>query len=133
MFELLKEGHDVVIGSRYAPGASIAGWPMKRLIISKIVTLLLRVMLRVPVTDPLSGFVGVRTPEILTNDIKYANYKFLLELIVATKSLRIKETPILFTDRHKGESKLSLRVARNFLELVLRLLVRNLIGFARSH
>jgi len=121
-FEQLDRGFDVVVGSRYVPGGRTEGWPGKRIAVSKVATLVARLLFRLPVRDPMSGFVGCRSGRILAEGFRFADYKFLLEMMVTNRSLHVTEVPIVFRDRMRGKSKLKGRTMLLYLELVARLL-----------
>jgi dolichol-phosphate mannosyltransferase len=127
MFAKLEEGYDVVVGSRYTAGGKVRGWPGSRIAVSRIATFLARVLLRVPVKDPMSGFVGCSSPNILVKSIEHAEYKFLVELLAKNRNLRVEEVPILFKDRIYGESKLGGTTILLYLQLLLRLILRNIL------
>ena len=122
MFEELEHGFDVVVGSRYVPGGNTIGWPGSRTAISKIATAIARAAFRVPVNDPMSGFVGCRSGRLLEEGFDNADFKFLLEMLVRNRSLRVTEVPIVFHDRAKGTSKLDAITIALFLGLLIRLL-----------
>jgi len=122
MFEKLEQGFDVVVGSRYIPKGDIVGWPGSRIAISKVATTMARAVFRVPVNDPMSGFVGCRSGRLLEEGFDHADFKFLLEMLVKNRSLRVTEVPIVFHDRAKGTSKLGAITIALYIGLVLRLL-----------
>jgi len=122
MFEELEHGFDVVVGSRYIPKGDIVGWLGSRIAISKVATAIARAVFRVPVSDPMSGFVGCRSGKLLEEGFDHADFKFLLEMLVKNRSLRVTEVPIVFHDRAKGTSKLDAITIVLFLGLLIRLL-----------
>jgi dolichol-phosphate mannosyltransferase len=124
IFEGLEKGFDVVVGSRYAQGGRIVGWPGSRIAASKIATSVARLLFRLPVKDPMSGFVGCRSKSNLTDGFEIADFKFLLEMMVRNPSLRVTETPIVFHDRRRGKSKLGGFTVLLYLGLVFRLFFR---------
>jgi len=121
IFEKLDSGYDVVVGSRYVSGGGVEGWPASRIAISKIATMIGRVFLRIKIRDPMSGFVGVKSKDILAHGFVDANYKFLLEIIARNRRLRVAEVPIIFKDRQYGESKLGAKTILLYLTLVMKL------------
>jgi dolichol-phosphate mannosyltransferase len=128
MFGALESGYDIVVGSRYVPDGAIVGWKGHRIAISKGATFIARFLLRLPVKDPMSGFVGCRSPSILTESINMANYKFLVEILSKNTHLNVSEVPIVFHDRTRGESKLSEGTIVQYLQLVLGLFLQRLIN-----
>jgi len=122
MLQQIRQGFDVVVGSRYVPGGRVVGWTGARIAVSRIATLIARILLRIPLRDPMSGFVACSDPEILVRNIKWADYKFLLEIVARDSRLRVTEVPIVFRDRLRGKSKLGMRTLMLYLFLVFRLL-----------
>ncbi len=129
----LDEGFDVVVGSRYVRGGRIVGWPGSRIAVSKIATLIARLMFHLPVKDPMSGFVGCRSGQSLSDGFKIADFKFLLEMMVRNPRLRVTETPIVFHDRTRGKSKLGTSSILLYLKLVVDLFFRRRRRVTSSH
>ena len=106
------EEYDLVIGSRYVPGGGIANWPLHRRALSAWANFYTRMLLRVPVRDCTSGYRLYRR-EVLEGVNPFAvsssGYSFLEEMVqrVHRAGFRIGETPILFEDRLRGQSKIS--------------------------
>jgi dolichol-phosphate mannosyltransferase len=130
MIQQVEEGYDVVVGSRYVAGGKIVGWPGSRKAVSQGATWIARLLLRVPLKDPMSGFVCVRSPAILRKGFDYADYKFGLEIVSRNRQLSVTEVPITFQDRTRGKSKLGSGTIFQYLVLVIRLLLG--IGMERS-
>ena len=114
---------DLVIGSRYVPGGSIPHWPWFRRALSRVGNFYAGVVLGTSVRDNTSGYRVYRA-EIL-KDIDCAStrakgYGFMIETAyrVWLRGGRIVESPIAFTDRVRGYSKMTLRVAAEELLLV---------------
>ncbi len=122
LLEKVSQGYDIVAGSRYIKGGRIVGWTGLRIAISRFATMLARILLRVPLKDPMSGFVACSSPKILVDGIKLADYKLLLEIVARNRHLRVTEVPIVFKDRTRGKSKLGGRTLFLYVLLVFRLL-----------
>jgi dolichol-phosphate mannosyltransferase len=122
IFEKLNAGYDVVIGSRHAEGGAILGWTGYRIAISLIATRLVAMLFRVNTTDPMSGFVGCRSAQLLVTGFKGSGFKFLLEILVRNPTLRVADVPIVFHNRAHGSSKLGSQTIIQFLTQVIRLL-----------
>ncbi len=120
MFEKLNEGYDVVVGSRYIPGGGVTGWPGYRFAISRGATAIAKAFFKMPVKDPLSGFVAVRSSDVLANNIRNPGSKFMLEVIISNNDLRFAEIPINFLNRRRGESKMSVKLMLFYLAMVGR-------------
>jgi dolichol-phosphate mannosyltransferase len=123
ILEQLANGYDVVVGSRYIDGGGCEGWPGRRIAISRIATMIGRLLLRLRIRDPMSGFVGVKSKDILTDGFSDADYKFLVEILARHRNLRVTEVPIVFRDRTYGKSKLGAKTILLYLALVMRLVV----------
>ncbi|MCH2154237.1 MAG: polyprenol monophosphomannose synthase, partial [Phycisphaerales bacterium] len=112
---------DFVVGSRYVPGGSTEdGWGVLRWVNSKVATLMARPFTRVK--DPMSGFLGLHKSTFEScADLDPIGYKIGLELIVKGRCESVVEVPIHFSTRQHGESKLTLKVQRDYLRHILRL------------
>ncbi|NHI82939.1 MAG: polyprenol monophosphomannose synthase [Candidatus Thorarchaeota archaeon] len=129
LFEKLDEGYDVVIGSRYILGGGVKGWPAYRVVMSKGATAIAKALFRMPVKDPMSGFVAVRSSDILIESIKNPGSKFVLEVIIGNCSLRYAEIPINFENRRRGESKMSIQLMLFYLAMVGRAFLSGLLNW----
>jgi len=125
MLEAARDA-DVVVGSRYTHGISIVNWPLNRLIISKLGTAYARLLTGLPITDCTSGFKCYRA-EVLRainlDTIRSNGYVFQVETSFRAWRLgyRLKDFPIIFYERTKGESKLHLDIAFEAFVVVARL------------
>jgi dolichol-phosphate mannosyltransferase len=120
--EFLKNPNGIVVGSRYIEGASIVGWPFKRRLLSRGAAKIARYGLKVgKITDPMSGFFIL--PRAIVKDILFDSrgFKILLEILVKTSGVEIKEIPYMFTDRESGVSKLDFSVILDYMKSVWRL------------
>ncbi|MAT80809.1 MAG: hypothetical protein CMJ29_04080 [Phycisphaerae bacterium] len=119
--EALSDGAEFVIGSRYVPGGSTEdGWGYLRWVNSKVATVMARPFTRVK--DPMSGFLGLRRDTWLrAEDLDPIGYKIGLELIVKCRCTKVAEVPIHFSTRRHGESKLTLKVQKDYLKHIIRL------------
>jgi len=110
------EDADLVVASRYTRGISIVNWPLNRLIISKIGTTYARLLTGLPITDCTSGFKCYRAEVLKAIDlesIRSNGYVFQVETSFRAWRLgyRLKDFPIIFYERTRGESKLHLNIA----------------------
>ena len=117
------EHHDLVLGSRYVPGGSIADWPRLRRLLSRAGSLYSRRWLDVDVRDLTGGFRCIRREVLETVELptlRSQGYVFNIELTFRAQraGFRITEVPIRFQDRTVGESKISFGVAVEALWLV---------------
>ena len=102
-----KYQYDIAVASRYIKGGKIQGWSLKRKLISKSATLIAKKGLGIDTKDPMSGFFAFKRNIIKGLNIDAIGYKILLEILVKTKNVNIKEIPYTFQDREFGSSKLS--------------------------
>ncbi|HSJ23840.1 MAG TPA: polyprenol monophosphomannose synthase [Longimicrobiales bacterium] len=121
------EDADLVLGSRYLEGrVTVVNWPMARLMLSYSANVYARLVTGVPLWDATGGFKAFRreTLEQLRLDrVESEGYSFQIEmnLRVWKRGLRIREIPIVFTDRTAGESKMSKRIIREAVWRVWKL------------
>lgn len=121
-----KEGFDVAIGSRYIKGGNVENWPRNRVLMSKYASKYARLITWMPVKDTTAGFKCYRRAvleKILTEPVRFVGYAFQIEMkFKAWKyGFKIKEVPITFTDRTKGESKMSKGIFKEALLGVIQL------------
>jgi dolichol-phosphate mannosyltransferase len=123
-------GADLVIGSRYIPGGAIPDWPWHRRALSRYGNRYAASVLRLRATDATSGFRAFRAPTL--DAAGYARthatgYAFQIELAyqVARLGGTIAEVPIVFSDRVRGRSKMSARIAVEAMALVTWWAVRD--------
>ena len=103
---------DVSIGSRYIKGVNVVNWPMGRVILSYLASIYVRVITGMKIHDTTAGFVCYKRTvleHINLDKIKFVGYAFQIEMKFKAylKHYKIVEIPVIFTDRTKGESKLS--------------------------
>lgn len=120
----LDKGAEIAIGSRFCRGGSTdAAWTLSRRVNSALATCMARPFTRLH--DPMSGFVAFRKKLIDQSGLgvgsKLPGYKVALELIVRSRAERIAEVPIVFTERVRGESKLTMGVRLDYLRQIARL------------
>lgn len=115
--------HEMVIGSRYVDGGSTdAAWGVFRWLNSKVATWLARPFTRA--ADPMAGFFTLRrTTYARATHLNPVGYKIGLELIVKCRMTRVGEVPIHFTERVRGESKLTLGEQLRYIQHLRRLFV----------
>jgi dolichol-phosphate mannosyltransferase len=116
---------DLVIGSRWVPGGSVVNWPIHRRALSRGGNLYVRLLLGLPVRDATAGFRLFRraTLEKLDLDsVESTGYVFQTDLAARTvrAGLVVREVPIEFVERVRGESKMSGAVAAESLRRITR-------------
>jgi dolichol-phosphate mannosyltransferase len=104
--------YDLSVGSRYVKGGGIENWPADRLLLSYGASIYVRFITWMNVKDPTAGFVCYKREVLEAMDldkIRFIGYAFQIEMKFAARSLgfRLKEIPIVFTDRVAGVSKMN--------------------------
>ncbi len=129
------QGCDVAIGSRYTRGGHVKNWPTGRVFMSKYASMYVRLVTWMPISDTTAGFICYRKKVLEAIDldkIKFVGYAFQIEMKYASWKLgfKIKEVPITFTDRIKGNSKMSKGI---FKEAVIGVLKMKWNGIFHSY
>tara|TARA_R110002126_G_scaffold93138_8_gene220833 strand:- start:1179 stop:1901 length:723 start_codon:yes stop_codon:yes gene_type:complete len=106
------EGADMAIGSRYATGVNVVNWPMSRVLMSYWASKYVRLITGMKIHDTTAGFICYKRHVLEAIDldaVKFIGYAFQIEMKFKTylKKFKIVEVPVIFTDRTRGESKLS--------------------------
>jgi dolichol-phosphate mannosyltransferase len=119
---IAKDGNELAVGTRYADGGSVGEWAASRVRISKFATSVARLVMKSPVSDPMSGFFAMRRETFinLVPCLSKTGYKLLLDIVASSKQpMRIAELPYKFRTRTAGESKLDNMVIIEYGELLL--------------
>jgi len=116
-----KYQYDIAVASRYIKGGKVQGWSLKRKTMSKFATLIAKKGLGIDTKDPMSGFFAFKKNIIKGLNIDAIGYKFLLEILVKTKDVTIKEIPYTFQDREFGSSKVSIKTIFDYYRSVWKL------------
>ena len=106
------DGFDMSIGSRYISGVNVVNWPMGRIMMSYYGSMYVRIVTRMKIKDTTAGFVCYTRKVLESIDldkVKMKGYGFQIEMKFTAwkKKFKIKEVPIIFTDRKQGTSKMS--------------------------
>jgi dolichol-phosphate mannosyltransferase len=110
---IIEDRADMVVGSRYVPGASTPGWPVWRRLMSRSAAAFAFPLTRVH--DSLAGFFAIRRTVLLELAPRATGFKIAFETIMHGRGrLRVLEIPILFRDRARGTSKMRFSVAAIF-------------------
>ncbi|GAA1141587.1 polyprenol monophosphomannose synthase [Nocardioides aquiterrae] len=117
------EGADLVIGSRWVPGGSVVNWPLNRELLSRGGNLYVRMLLGISVRDATAGFRLFRRTALEKIDleaVQSTGYVFQTDMVARTLAagLVVKEVPIEFVERVRGDSKMSGAVATESLKRI---------------
>lgn len=127
-----ENGADIAIGSRYITGVNVVNWPMSRVMMSYFASSYVRFITGMEIRDSTAGFVCYKKRVLQTielDKIKFRGYAFQIEMkFKAWKhGFKITEVPIIFTDRTKGESKISKGIIKEAIWGVFAMKLKSLI------
>jgi dolichol-phosphate mannosyltransferase len=116
---------DLVIGARWVPGGSVVNWSLGRKALSVGGNLYARLLLGIPVRDVTAGYRLFRRTTLERIDlssVESVGYCFQTDLTVRTlrAGLSVREVPIEFLERVRGESKMNAAVAVESLRRITR-------------
>ena len=112
LYNACASGADMSIGSRYVTGVNVVNWPMGRVLMSYFASKNVRFVTGMKIHDATAGFVCYTRKVLLAIDldkIRFKGYAFQIEMKFTawTLGFKLKEVPIIFTDRTLGTSKMS--------------------------
>lgn len=127
------QDNDLVIGSRYIDGIRIINWPIHRLLLSYFAGVYTRIVTGLNVLDATGGFKCFTRKALMSLNLDrvFSNgYSFQIELNfkVWAKGLKVKEVPIIFTERRDGQSKMSGGIVWEAIFAVIKLRIRKVLG-----
>jgi dolichol-phosphate mannosyltransferase len=126
-----KDGFDMSIGSRYITGVNVVNWPMGRVLLSWGASRYVRIITGMNIHDTTAGFVCYKRKvleEIDLKKIKFVGYAFQIEMKYKAYlcNFKIKEVPVVFTDRTKGQSKMSTGIISEAVFGVIKMRLQHL-------
>ncbi len=127
------DGADVAIGSRYKKGVNVVNWPLHRVLLSYGASFYVKIITGMRVHDPTAGFVCYRREVLETIDldkVRFVGYAFQIEMKFRAylKKFKIQEVSIVFTDREKGQSKMSKTIVWEAVFGVVSMKIRSLFN-----
>jgi len=127
------EEADLVLGSRYKTGVNVINWPISRLLLSLAANWYARAVTGLPLTDATGGFKCFRRDvleRVNLDQVVSNGYAFQIEMSFRAwrKGFRLKEIPIVFTDRVEGQSKMNRRIVREAVWMVWWLRLQAIVG-----
>jgi dolichol-phosphate mannosyltransferase len=112
--KMLQVDADLVIGSRWVDGGSVVNWPWYRVLISRFGNGYARLMLGTKIRDMTAGFRVYRAGflrELVREQVSSQGYSFQVELAYRASRLgKVSEVPIVFVERERGKSKMTLGI-----------------------
>jgi dolichol-phosphate mannosyltransferase len=126
-------GADLAIGSRYVTGVNVVNWPLSRVLMSYFASVYVQFITGMKIHDATAGFICYKRnvlEKINLDRIKFVGYAFQIEMKYRTfcKNFDIKEVPIIFTDRTKGQSKMSSAIFKEAVLGVIALRLKKLVN-----
>lgn len=128
-----REGYDMAIGSRYITGVNVVNWPMSRVLLSWGASKYVQWVTGMNIKDTTAGFVCYRREVLEGLDlsrIRFVGYAFQIEMKYKAflKGFKIKEIPVIFTDRTRGTSKMSKGIISEAIFGVLNMRFKKLLN-----
>ncbi|WP_044282865.1 polyprenol monophosphomannose synthase [Candidatus Amoebophilus asiaticus] len=126
-----QQEYDVTIGSRYVNGVNVVNWPMGRVLLSYIANWIARYITGLPIMDLTAGYQCYKRAVLETIDlgsIKSIGYSFQVEMkfLAYQYGFKLKEIPIVFTNRIRGSSKMSHHIILEAFFRIIKLKVSSL-------
>jgi dolichol-phosphate mannosyltransferase len=126
-------GADIAIGSRYVTGVNVVNWPLSRVLLSYFASVYVRMITGMKIMDATAGFICYSRKVLETinlDKIKFIGYAFQIEMKYRafSKKFHIKEVPVIFTDRTKGQSKMSGSIIKEAIFGVLTLRIKKIFN-----
>ncbi len=124
---------DVAIGSRYVTGVNVVNWPLSRVLMSYFASVYVKFITGMKIHDATAGFICYKRivlENINIDKIRFIGYAFQIEMKYRAfaKNFQIEEVPIIFTDRTKGQSKMSNAIIKEAVFGVISLRIRKLFN-----
>jgi dolichol-phosphate mannosyltransferase len=124
----MQSGCGIVIGSRYCRGGKIAGWSGARKIISRTANVVAKFLVGLKLRDCTSGFrcYSTRFLKVAIGSLHSQTYEIQIETVrqALLRGFSVKESPILFVNRKRGKSKLSLAEVQSYISYVFKTATR---------
>jgi dolichol-phosphate mannosyltransferase len=125
-----KDGNDLAVGSRYASGVNVVNWPMGRVLLSYFASIYVQIVTGMSIKDSTAGFICYRKKVLETinlDKVKFVGYAFQIEMKFTSWKFgfKIKEVPIIFTNRALGVSKMSKGILSEAVFGIIRMKLRS--------
>jgi len=130
LLSTMQSGCGIVIGSRYCRGGKTMGWPFTRKIISRAANGVAKFLMGVKLRDCTSGFRCYSTNflKVAIGSLHSQTYEIQIETVrqALSRGFSVKEVPIIFVNRKRGKSKLTLAEIQGYLSYTFKTAVRGL-------
>jgi len=129
------EGADLAIGSRYVHGVTVINWPIGRVLMSFFASKYVQLITGMPIQDATAGFkcYSRKVLEMIPyQKVKFIGYAFQIQMkFLSWKfGFKLKEVPIIFMDRTRGTSKMSMSI---FKEAIVGVLLMKFKSFFKTY
>lgn len=126
LLQTCRDGADVAVGSRYVRGVNVVNWPLSRVLMSYFASVYVKIITGMKIHDATAGFICYKRNVLETigiDRIRFIGYAFQIEMKYRAYCRRFKivEVPIIFTDRTKGQSKMSNAIIKEAVFGVIKL------------
>ncbi len=126
-----ENGADAAVGSRYITGVNVVNWPMSRVLMSYFASVYVRFITGLEIRDWTAGFMCYKRKVLETiqlDKVKFVGYAFQIEMKYTTikHGFKIKEVPVIFTDRTEGASKMSTSIFREAFFGVIQMRINSI-------
>jgi dolichol-phosphate mannosyltransferase len=130
-YYILRDEADCAFGSRFIPGSKVTDYPRHKLIINRIVNPLISALFRIPYNDVTNAFKGYRS-YVIEGCKPFLSPHFNLTVEIPLKAITrgysFKVTPISWTNRKSGFSKLKLKeMGSRYLYIVLNVWLEKML------
>ncbi|MFX0071949.1 MAG: glycosyltransferase [Candidatus Hermodarchaeota archaeon] len=124
IMEKLKDGYQVVFGSRFIKGSYLQDYPPTKFIANRLTNLVISVLFRIKSHDITGAFTGYQSRYFKNTTFKSTGFSILIELPIKGKlsGLKYCEVPVTWRNRIEGQSSMRLlRAGRNYWRIILEL------------
>ncbi len=133
LYNACQNGADVAIGSRYSTGVNVVNWPLSRVLLSYFASVYVRLITGMKIADATAGFICYKKnvlQGINLKKVKFIGYAFQIEMKYRAyiNNANIVEVPIIFTDRTKGQSKMSGSIIKEAMIGVIMLRIKKIFN-----
>ena len=133
LYNACVNGADMAIGSRYVTGVNVVNWPLSRVLLSYFASSYVRFITGMKIHDATAGFICYKRKVLETiglDRVHFIGYAFQIEMKYRTfaHKFNIVEVPIIFTDRTKGQSKMSNAIIKEAVFGVITLRIRKMFN-----
>jgi dolichol-phosphate mannosyltransferase len=127
---LTDGGAELAIGSRYIAGGGVGDWDATRAGLSTLATRISQLLLKVPLSDPMSGFFMIRreTFDRAVRNLSAMGFKILLDIVASLPAPpKLVELPYRFRSRVHGDSKMDAGVLRDYALLLVDKMIGHIV------